>query len=94
MRNGSEKACAGFEQDCGEKGIEHLIATYKSETAATLWERVEEVLSSNGNASQSVFDLLLETSSSESFSLGKRHGFSCILSMSLVIFIPMTLGFV
>mmetsp|Transcript_20456 Transcript_20456/g.36720 ORF Transcript_20456/g.36720 Transcript_20456/m.36720 type:complete len:630 (-) Transcript_20456:42-1931(-) len=87
MRNGTEKACAGFEEDCGENGIEHMIANFKSEAADTLWQAVEDALSrSNGDTNQSVFDLLLESSVDE-FSGGKHTCLSCILSVGLAVYL-------
>lgn len=60
MRSGSD-SCAGFPEDCGDQGIEHVIQAYSSKTAGELWQDVETtLLNSNGDTSKSVFDSLME----------------------------------
>jgi hypothetical protein len=65
-------ACAVLEQafpgtDCGQRGIEHVVAQYASRTASELWNDVEQALQ-GGDCTKSVFDLLPFTKTDSSSS--------------------------
>jgi hypothetical protein len=60
MGPGGNKSCVVDSADyCGQKGIEHILATFADAKASKLWEAVEEVLRRGPQTEASVFDLLL-----------------------------------
>jgi len=62
--NKEAKACVDTETSCGQAGLEDVIAAYKDEMAAKLWDDVERVLrggASGHNVGRNVFDELLAT---------------------------------
>jgi len=58
MRTGNASSCAGFIEDCGEMGLEHVVAEYTPTSAGALWRAVETALR-RGGTDRSVFDELL-----------------------------------
>merc|ERR1712039_559645 len=59
MVPGEWTPCPGS-KDCGEKGIEDVIAAYASGPASALWDELENALKASINdVSKSVFDVLL-----------------------------------
>jgi len=50
--------CVDSPADCGEKGLEHVLAAYGAGTALALWEHVELKLK-QGSVRRTVFDELL-----------------------------------
>mmetsp|Transcript_73140 Transcript_73140/g.131727 ORF Transcript_73140/g.131727 Transcript_73140/m.131727 type:complete len:606 (+) Transcript_73140:46-1863(+) len=54
----SGRPCVNTPQDCGKKGLADVIAAFKKDSAAALWDDIERKLAS-GSVKETVFDELL-----------------------------------
>ena len=63
LRQGGAKACAGFEGDCGDVGLQQLLSRHATRSAGALWASVEHAFGrprpdSSAETRLTVFDAL------------------------------------